>query len=575
MCWDPQQSGGANLGGSGTWTNGGAAVWYNPATKTDVVWNDANGDTAVFQGKTGTVTVGSGVSAGSIGFEAQGYALSGGTISLTQNSTPGWTTGEVRVDGSADRIDAVLGGSVDLTKTGPGTLTLTGANTYGGVSGGVTAIQNGTLVVAGGDNRLPSGTTVTLGDAANQTSGILQLGNAATASNQTLAALTNDMDYQYDATGNRVVGGGSHVATLTLNVAAGADYEFDGILGGGGSDQNNVALTMTGPGTEELGGVNSYGGGTTLRAGVLQVWNGAALGSGAVTSAGGALRNLASTSYYVDPAGLGGTPSDTNPGTIHNPLATLAEAYRLCKPDDTIILRGGTYHLADLGYGNSTSGAPGAPLTIEAAPGEHPIIDLAEWETWQPDGNGCWYTNLPATSYMLSSPEVEIRNGAAATEIDGDSVNGGPPTAFTQPDSAYYQNGQLAFDLTWYDAATRATTCSRKVERLLLRGMQSNNRDVQGTCRELYEHRRWLWTFLHHEGVEPANNAGERWLRHAVIWRKLSFGTQSAAGSRFVETMLTVIETCRQQRRNAFAFITAAVEAHLAHQSVPSLLPRV
>ncbi len=125
-----------------------------------------------------------------------------------------------------------------------------------------------------------------------------------------------------------------------------------------------------------------------------------------------------------------------------------------------------------------------------------------------------------------------------------------------------------------------ATTCAElpvgvPYERLLLRGMQSNNRDVQGTCRELYEHRRWLWTFLHHEGVEPTNNAGERSLRHAVIWRKLSFGTQSAVGSRFVETMLTVIETCRQQRRNAFAFITAAVEAHLAHQSVPSLLPKV
>jgi transposase len=115
----------------------------------------------------------------------------------------------------------------------------------------------------------------------------------------------------------------------------------------------------------------------------------------------------------------------------------------------------------------------------------------------------------------------------------------------------------------------------RKVERLLLRGLQSGNRDVRGTCRELYEHREWLWTFLRHEGVEPTNNAGERSLRHAVIWRKLSFGTQSASGSRFVETMLTVIESCRQQRRHAFTFITAAVEAHLAHQSAPSLLPRV
>jgi transposase len=82
-----------------------------------------------------------------------------------------------------------------------------------------------------------------------------------------------------------------------------------------------------------------------------------------------------------------------------------------------------------------------------------------------------------------------------------------------------------------------------------------------------------LWTFLRHEGVEPTNNAGERSLRHAVIWRKLSFGTQSAGGSRFVETMLSVIETCRQQRRNAFAFVTAAVEAHLALQPAPSLLP--
>jgi transposase len=57
---------------------------------------------------------------------------------------------------------------------------------------------------------------------------------------------------------------------------------------------------------------------------------------------------------------------------------------------------------------------------------------------------------------------------------------------------------------------------------------------------------------LRQEGGEPTNNAGERSLRHAVIWRKLSFGTQSAGGSRFVEMMLTVIETCRQQHRNVF-----------------------
>ena len=117
----------------------------------------------------------------------------------------------------------------------------------------------------------------------------------------------------------------------------------------------------------------------------------------------------------------------------------------------------------------------------------------------------------------------------------------------------------------------RMAPVRREVERLLQRGALSGNPQMRGMCQELYDHREWLWTFVRHEGVEPTNNASERSLRHAVIWRKLSFGTQSAGGSRFVETMLSVIETCRQQQRNAFAFVTAAVEAHLAHQPAPSL----
>ncbi len=91
-------------------------------------------------------------------------------------------------------------------------------------------------------------------------------------------------------------------------------------------------------------------------------------------------------------------------------------------------------------------------------------------------------------------------------------------------------------------------------------------------CRELHEHRDWLWTFLDHAGVDPTNNASERSLRHAVIWRELSFGTQSASGSRFVETTLTILETCRQQSRNVFHFITAAVNAQLNGQQPRSIL---
>jgi transposase len=113
----------------------------------------------------------------------------------------------------------------------------------------------------------------------------------------------------------------------------------------------------------------------------------------------------------------------------------------------------------------------------------------------------------------------------------------------------------------------------QQVEGFLLRGMFSGNPDIAGMCRELYTHRDWLWTFLEVEGVEPTNNVSERALRHAVIWRKLSFGTQSAHGSRFVATILTVVETCRQQSRNVFEYLTTAMEAHFANQSAPSLLP--
>lgn len=113
----------------------------------------------------------------------------------------------------------------------------------------------------------------------------------------------------------------------------------------------------------------------------------------------------------------------------------------------------------------------------------------------------------------------------------------------------------------------------REVERALLRGCYRGGARGRGRCRELYRHRERLWTFVEVEGVEPTNNASERALRHAVIWRKLSFGTQSEGGSRFVERMLTVIETCRQQTRDVFGYLTAAVQAHFAQQPAPSLLP--
>ncbi len=94
------------------------------------------------------------------------------------------------------------------------------------------------------------------------------------------------------------------------------------------------------------------------------------------------------------------------------------------------------------------------------------------------------------------------------------------------------------------------------------------------TCRELVALEPALWTFVRVEGIEPTNNAAERALRHAVQWRKTSYGTKSAAGSHFVENLLTVVATCRQQEHPVLAYLTQCCQALYAGTPPPSLLPQ-
>jgi transposase len=96
---------------------------------------------------------------------------------------------------------------------------------------------------------------------------------------------------------------------------------------------------------------------------------------------------------------------------------------------------------------------------------------------------------------------------------------------------------------------------------------------ARGFCRDLLGVWPALWTFVWEEGVEPTNNAAERALRPAVLWRKGCYGTDSVAGSRFVERILTVTTTCQQQERPVLPFLTEAVRAHWAGQPAPTLIP--
>ena len=82
-----------------------------------------------------------------------------------------------------------------------------------------------------------------------------------------------------------------------------------------------------------------------------------------------------------------------------------------------------------------------------------------------------------------------------------------------------------------------------------------------------------MWTFAYHEGLEPTNNTAERALRPAVLWRKRSFGCHSEEGCRYVERLLTVVQTLRLQGRDVLDYLQAALTAHRHGLPTPKLLP--
>jgi len=113
----------------------------------------------------------------------------------------------------------------------------------------------------------------------------------------------------------------------------------------------------------------------------------------------------------------------------------------------------------------------------------------------------------------------------------------------------------------------------RRVETLLAEGAATTHTNTSKTCRRLLKHTEALWTFVRIEGVQPTNNLAEQIVRHGVVVRKLSYGTHSEKGSRFIERILTVHATLRMQKRNMLDFVRQACEARLCGTTPPSLLP--
>ena len=111
-------------------------------------------------------------------------------------------------------------------------------------------------------------------------------------------------------------------------------------------------------------------------------------------------------------------------------------------------------------------------------------------------------------------------------------------------------------------------------DKILLHAVSQTEQLPEAFDDSLHTRRQHLWTFTRVEGIEPTNNPAERALRPAVIYRKLSFGTQSESGSRYLERILTVSEACRPQGRNAYQFLIEAMEASFASLPAPSLVPK-
>lgn len=112
----------------------------------------------------------------------------------------------------------------------------------------------------------------------------------------------------------------------------------------------------------------------------------------------------------------------------------------------------------------------------------------------------------------------------------------------------------------------------QQIHDLLVKGTRCRDPKTRRFCQGLLDHETALWTFTQIAGVPATNNASERALRHAVHWRRTSYGTQTDTGNRLVERLLTVRETCRLQGRRLHDYLTTAITADQHGHPIPPVL---
>lgn len=349
--WDANGAA-AGIGGNGTWT-ATSLNWNDSAAGTNApAALDALGK-AVFGGTAGTVTVGTGATVnGGIYFNTGGYVLNGGAL----------TIGNARVEvvnaGDSATISAAISGSVGLTKAGPGTLVLSGNNTFSGnttVANGVLQISSdnalgstaaeseiimsaaGTLKVTAttslnanrklsgaGTLDIPAGATLTVNGTV--LAGVLTLSNAGTLSFAGTTPAIGGLVIAQAATVNSPGGKLAVNGNITTTQTAGTVVINNGVDFGTGSRTLNVAkgsaavdLRLTG--AIENGSATAYI--NKVGAGVLEITGdaGAVQGGVGIGTAGSTTGTTGGTVIVRDEFALGNSALRFNGGVLHNASA--------------------------------------------------------------------------------------------------------------------------------------------------------------------------------------------------------------------------------------------------------------
>jgi transposase len=109
----------------------------------------------------------------------------------------------------------------------------------------------------------------------------------------------------------------------------------------------------------------------------------------------------------------------------------------------------------------------------------------------------------------------------------------------------------------------------KKIEMLLYEGsLRKKYKNFGGSCANIWKLRDALWNFLDDPGLEATNNLAERSIRPFVIKRKISFGTWSDRGDRFLERMMSVIPMIIKSGKSVLETITAMIKDCLFGKAV-------